>query len=115
MSSVNKSSELDCCCCYYLLLYLHSKQLWSCRDGLTDRPDMTIAVYLNLTILFLSRLRLPERLTSTSYTYSRQLLTTAFLNQRKEKRKYVADQVLNSGPLTLESDALPTALRGPAK
>ena len=25
------------------------------------------------------------------------------------------DRVSNSGPLTLESDALPTALRGPAK
>ena len=45
---------------------------------------------VNLTTLFLGRLRPPKRLTSTSCTYFRQELTTALLNQRKEKRKYVA-------------------------
>ena len=45
---------------------------------------------VKLTTLFLGRLTPPKRLTSTSCTYFRQLLTTAVLNQRKEKRKYVA-------------------------
>ena len=36
------------------------------------------------------------------------------MNQRKEKRKYVAGPVSNPGPLALESDVLPTALGGPA-
>ena len=44
---------------------------------------------VNLTTLFPGRLRPPKRLTSTSCTYFRQQLTTALLNQRKEKRKYV--------------------------
>ena len=35
------------------------------------------------------------------------------LHQRKEKRKYVAGPVSNLGPLAHESDALPTAQRGP--
>ena len=43
-----------------------------------------------LTTLFLGRLRPPKGLTSTSCTYFRQLLTTALLEKRKEKRKYVA-------------------------
>ena len=48
---------------------------------------------VNLTTLFLSRLRPPKRLTSTSCTYFRHILTTALLEKlkkRKEKRKYVA-------------------------
>ena len=35
-----------------------------------------------------------------------------FLNQRKEKRKYVARPGIEPGRLALEYDALPTALRG---
>ena len=35
------------------------------------------------------------------------------LHQRKEKRKYVAGPISNLGPLAHESDALPTAQRGP--
>ena len=58
---------------------------------------------VNLSTLFLGRLR-PKRLTSTS-----------FLNQRKERNESIwPDVVSNPGPLALESDALPTALRGPA-
>ena len=49
---------------------------------------------VNLTTLFLGRLRPPKRLTSTSCTYFRQ--------------------VSNPGPLTYESCALPIALRDPA-
>ena len=36
------------------------------------------------------------------------------MNQRKEKRKYVAGPGTDPGPLALESDVLPIALRGPA-
>ena len=36
-----------------------------------------------------------------------------FLIQRKEKCKYVPDQISNAGPLAIESDALPTAPRDP--
>ena len=45
-----------------LLFYVHGKHLRSCRDG----PSV------NLTTLFLGRLRPPKRLTSTSCTYYRQ-------------------------------------------
>ena len=38
-----------------------------------------------------------------------------FLNQRKKKRKYVAGPGIEPGPLALESNALPTAFRGPAR
>ena len=37
------------------------------------------------------------------------------MNQRKEKESMWPDQVSNPGPLTYESGALPTALRGPAQ
>ena len=76
---------------------------WCCVADL--RPRQTAVVMsgrpVNLTTLFLDRLRPPKRLTSTSCTHFRQ-----FLNQRKEKRKCMAG-------LAPESDALPTALRGP--
>ena len=55
---------------------------------------------VNLTIHFLGRLRPPKRLTSTSCTIS---------GRRNESTK-----VSNPGPLTYESGALPTAVRGPA-
>ena len=41
----------------------------------------------------------------------RQQLTTAFLESAEEEKK--VSLVSNSGTLALESDALPTALRGP--
>ena len=43
------------------LFYVHGKHLRSCRDG-----------RVNLTTIFLGRLRPPKRLTSTSCTYYRQ-------------------------------------------
>ena len=55
---------------------------------------------VNLTTLFLGRLRSPKRLISISCTYFRQSVTTS--------------RVSNPGPLTYESGGLPTALRGPA-
>ena len=45
---------------------------------------------VNLTTLFLGRLRPPKRLTSTSCTYFRQLLTNALLEKAEGKTKYVA-------------------------
>ena len=70
---------------------------------------------VNLTTLFLGRLRPPNRLTSTSRTYYRQQLATLpFLNQRKEKRKNVARPGMEPRTSHYESGTLPTALRGPA-
>ena len=48
-----------------LLFYVHGKHLRS----------------VNLTTLFLGRLRPPKRLTSTSCTYFRQKMTTALLEK----------------------------------
>ena len=48
--------------CVALLFDVHGKYLWR----------------VNLTTLFLGKLRPPKRLTSTSCTYFRQKLTTAF-------------------------------------
>ena len=62
---------------------------------------------VNLTTLFLGRLRPPKRLTCT-------LCTVPFLNQWKEKRVCSQTRVLNPGPLALESDVLLTAPCGPA-
>ena len=42
-------------------------------------------------------------------------LQLLFLNRQKEKRKYMAGQGIEPGPLTLESDALPIASDGPAQ
>ena len=42
---------------------------------------------VNLTTLFLGRLRPPKRLTSTSYTYFRQYMTTALLEKAEEETK----------------------------
>ena len=50
----------------------------------------------NLTTLFLGRLR-PKRWTSNSCTYFRQKLTTVLLEQRKEKRKYMAGPGIEPG------------------
>ena len=45
---------------------------------------------VNLTTLFLGRLRPPKRLTSTSCTYFGQLLTTALLEKAEGETKVVA-------------------------
>ena len=74
--------------------------------GHTGRP-------VNLTTLFLGRLR-PERFASNESTYIHQLLATAILKQRKEKRSKWSDLSSSPGPLGLESYALPTVLFGPA-
>ena len=42
-------------------------------------------------------------------------LQLLFLNRQKEKRKYMAGQGIEPGPLTLESNALPIASGGPAQ
>ena len=62
---------------------------------LTDRPDMTLDVYRGRKTTIQQR-QLP------------------LLNQWKEKRKCVTGPGIESGNLAFESDALPTALRGPA-
>ena len=54
-----------------LLFYVHGKHLRS----------------VNLTTLFLGRLRPPKRLTSTSCTYFRQQLTTALLEKAEGETK----------------------------
>ena len=71
---------------------------------------------VNLTTLFLGRLRPPKRLTRTSCTYFSQYLTTALLEKAEGETKvsWLPDRVSNPGPLTYESGALPIALRGPA-
>ena len=69
---------------------------------------------VNLTTLFLGRLRPPKRLTSTSCTYFRQSLTTALLEKAEGETKDVARPGIEPVPLTYESGALPIALRGPA-
>ena len=72
---------------------------------------------VNLTTLFLGRLRPPKRLTSTSCTYFRQWLTTAFLESAEgETKVHVCGRtgLSNPGPLALESDVLPIALRDSA-
>ena len=67
---------------------------------------------VNLITLFLGRLRPPKRLTSTLCTYFCQQLP--FLNQRKDDQSMWPDRVSNPGPLTYESGALSTVLRGQA-
>ena len=57
-----------------LLFYVHSNHLRSCRDS-------------QLTSLFLGRRRPPKGLTSTSYTYFRQQLTTAPLESAEGETK----------------------------
>ena len=42
-------------------------------------------------------------------------LQLLFLDLKKEKRKYMAGQGIEPGPLTFESDALPIASGGPAQ
>ena len=70
---------------------------------------------VNLTTLFLGRLRHPKRLTITSCTYFRQLLTTALLEiSGRRNESMLPDRVSNPGLLTYESGALPITLRGPA-
>ena len=67
------------------------------------------------TTLFLDRLRLPKRLTNSSCTYFRQLLTIALLRAAEVETKVSGrKRVSNPGPLALESDELSTALRGTA-
>ena len=65
---------------------------------------------VNLTTLFLGRLRPPKRLTSTSCIYF--LPVTDNCGRRNESM--LPDRVSYLGPLTYESGALPIALRGPA-
>ena len=65
---------------------------------------------VNLTTLFLGRLRPPKRFINTSCTY---FLTTALLESAEGETW--PDRVSNPGSLTFESDALPTALHGPSQ
>ena len=79
-----------------LLFYVHGKHLRSCL------PNHTFPGLLsNLPVLcahtFASNCQLP------------------FLNQRKEKQKYVARPGIELRTSTYESGALPTALHGPAR
>ena len=72
---------------------------------------------VNLTTLFLGKLRPPKRLTSTSCTYNTETDNCPF-ESAERKRKYKnesmwPDRVSSPGPLTYKSGALPTALRGP--
>ena len=54
-------------------------------------------------------------LTSTERTYFHQKLSNClFSDTRKGNESMWPDMVLNSGPLSLESNAPPNALRGPA-
>ena len=64
---------------------------------------------VNLTILFLGGHRPLKRLTSTSCTYP-----SPVTNGGRRNESMWPDRVSNPGPLVLESDALPTALRGAA-
>ena len=57
---------------------------------------------VNLSILCPGRLRHPKRLTSTSSTYFRQLLTTALLQSVEGETKVCGR---TSGHLAFESDA----------
>ena len=71
---------------------------------------------VNLTTLFLDRLRPPKRLTSTSCTYFRQKLTSALLESAEgEGEGMWPNRVSNPGTLVLESDALPAVPCDPAK
>ena len=66
---------------------------------------------VNLTALFLGMLRLPERLTNTKCTGTDNCLSSV---KRRRKERKLPDWVLNSGPLSFESNAQPIALRRPA-
>ena len=69
-------------CSGMLLVYLHSMSGQS----------------VDLTTLFLGRLRPPKWLSSTLCTYFRQQLTKlSLLNRRKEKQKYVAGLGIEPG------------------
>ena len=63
---------------------------------------------VNVTTLFLGRLRPPKQLTNTLCTYFCQELTTALLESAEEETNMWPDRVLNPGPLALEPDMLPT-------
>ena len=70
---------------------------------------------VNLTTLFLGRLRPPKRLISAPCTYYRQSLTTDLHESAEGERKVCRrTRVSNLELLALELNALPTALRGPA-
>ena len=69
---------------------------------------------VNLTTLFLGRLRPPKRLTSTSCTLSPVTDNCPSLKSGRRNESMLPDQVSNPGPLTYESGALPIVLRGPA-
>ena len=56
---------------------------------------------VNLTTLFLCRLRSPKRLTSTKRKYFRQLLTTAQSISRRRSKSKRPDGVSNVGPLAI--------------
>ena len=70
---------------------------------------------VNLTTLFLGRLRPPKRLTSTSVHIFLPVADNcpSWISRRKNKSLW-PDWVSNPGPLALESDALLTALHGSA-
>ena len=66
---------------------------------------------INLTTLLLAGLYLLSGWSVLrTHTFASKL---PFLNQQKEKRKYVAGPGYDAGTSACESDALPTALRGP--
>ena len=67
---------------------------------------------VKLTRHFLGRIRPPKRLTSTSCTYFTS--TWSFLSKQSEKWKYLAGSNSVLLHVALESDALSTALPGPA-
>ena len=71
---------------------------------------------VNLTTLFLGRLRPPKWLTSTPkwLTGTSSVTDNCHLESAEVETKYVAGPGIKPEPLALESDALSTALRGPA-
>ena len=84
-----------------LLFYVHGKHL---RSGGS----------VNLTTLFLGRLRPPKRLTSTSCTYFRQWLTTALLETAEGETKVCYQTGYRTQDLWLTSQA-PYRLRYAAR
>ena len=90
-----------------LLFYVLGRQVWHVMSGLS----------VNLTTLFLDRLRPPKRLTSTVfflYTLSPVTDNCPSSVSRRRKESIWPDRVSSPGPLALESDLQPTALRVPA-
>ena len=83
-SYIDYIDQIFCCCCIVVLRPRYISKVMSGRS-------------VNLTTLFLGRLRPPKRLTSTSCTYFRQQLTTSLFEKAIDQIKYFITELSHIG------------------